>query len=92
MPILEYNEEFITQKIKELGVDIEFDEETKKIFWTDYMVGYEEGFAKGKGAAILVSTCKELGVSCEETVKKLREKFPLSEEEVQKVMDLYWQK
>lgn len=50
--------------------------------------GREEGMEQGLKA--LISTCKELQVSYEATSDKVREKFSLSDGEVEKNMRLYW--
>lgn len=47
------------------------------------------GEARGKANGA-IGMCKELGLSFEETAKRIREKFQLSEEEVQRDMKLYW--
>ena len=51
-----------------------------------------EGHAKGRdeGLKALISTCKELKVSFDETAAKVKEKFSLEDEEVLKSMQLYW--
>ena len=52
----------------------------------------EEGREEGRkeGLQALITTCKELGVSFEETAAKLKEKYSLGDTEVQKSMNLYW--
>ena len=50
--------------------------------------GRKEGIREGLQA--LISTCRELGVSFDETVAKVSEKFSLGEEEARKNMQLYW--
>lgn len=54
--------------------------------------GHAEGHAKGRaeGLNALISTCKELKVSFDETATKVKEKFSLEDEEVSKYMQLYW--
>ncbi len=58
--------------------------------------GIKEGIKEGRlegireGLQALISTCRELGVSFDETVAKVREKFSLGEEEARKNMQLYW--
>lgn len=54
--------------------------------------GIKEGLSEGlqKGLQALISTCRELGVSFDETATKVREKFSLGEEEARKNMQLYW--
>ncbi len=51
--------------------------------------GIKEGIKEGRLEGI-ISTCRELGVSFDETVAKVREKFSLGEEEARKNMQLYW--
>lgn len=50
------------------------------------------GRAEGikEGIKVLISTCRELGVSFDETAAKVRENFSLGEEETRKNMQLYW--
>lgn len=54
--------------------------------------GIEEGIKEGlqKGLEALISTCRELGISFDETAARVKEKFSLEEEETQKNMQLYW--
>lgn len=54
--------------------------------------GRKEGLRDGlqKGLQALISTCRELGVSFDETAAKVKEKFSLGEEETRKNMQLYW--
>lgn len=55
--------------------------------------GIQKGMQKGRQVGLiqgLISTCKELGVSFEETAAKLKEKYSLEDAEVQKDMKLYW--
>ena len=50
--------------------------------------GRREGIAEGIKA--LVITCRELGVSFEETACKIKLRFRLSEKETKQSMKLYW--
>ena len=52
----------------------------------------DEAEMKGiqKGIQVLITTCKDFGISFEETVAKLKEKYSLKEEEAQRDMKLYW--
>ena len=50
--------------------------------------GRHEGLQKG--IQVLISTCRELGVSFDETIGRVQEKFSLGEEEAQKNVQLYW--
>ena len=54
--------------------------------------GFEEGERKGRqdGLKALISTCKELGISFDETAIKVKEKFSLEDEEARKNTELYW--
>ena len=51
-----------------------------------------QGMQKGmqKGIQVLITTCKDFGISFEDTVTKLKEKYSLKEEEAQRDMKLYW--
>jgi len=50
--------------------------------------GLNEGLQKGLSA--LISTCRELGVSYDETAVRVKEKFSLEDEEAWNNMRLYW--
>lgn len=54
--------------------------------------GRQEGRQEERreGFQILITTCKELGASFEETAVKLKDKYSLGDTEVQKNMKLYW--
>lgn len=78
MSIYEYNEEYIRKSMLEEGKEEGREE------------GREEEKIKGKKA--LIAACEELGISYEKTAEKLKEKYFLSEEEVQTDMELYWNK
>ncbi|MCM1559366.1 MAG: hypothetical protein NC123_07455, partial [Butyrivibrio sp.] len=54
--------------------------------------GRRDGLSEGlqKGMQVLISTCKDLGISFEVTASKVKEKFSLGEEEARKNMQLYW--
>ncbi len=80
-------------------------EEKEKLRRAEYGVGYDAGVADGtrkgleqgieqetrRGIRILISTCKELGSSFEETAARLKEKYALDDEAVQRNMQIYWQ-
>ncbi len=77
MSIFEYNEE----------------EEMRKIRASEYKNGKEDGIAQGIEQGIeqgMVETCKELGVSFEQTVEKLKYRFDISEEKAQEKVRYYW--
>ncbi len=54
--------------------------------------GRQEGRKEGlsEGLQILISSCRELGVSFEDTASKVKEKFSLGEDEARINMQLYW--
>lgn len=54
--------------------------------------GLQEGLQQGieQGTAILIESCKELGISYEDTLRKVCEKFHLEEPEAKKVMERCW--
>lgn len=54
--------------------------------------GKKEGFSEGlqQGLKALISTCKELGVSFDETAARVKENFSLEDDETRKNMRLYW--
>lgn len=47
--------------------------------------GLEEGMEKG-----IVETCRELGVSFDETIKKIKQRFGISEKEAREIVNKYW--
>lgn len=69
-----------------------FDQYTRRGRAEGMKEGTRKGLSEGlqKGLQALISTCRELGVSFDETVAKVSEKFSLGEEEVRKNMQLYW--
>jgi len=75
--IFEYNEE----------------EEMRKIRASEYKNGKEDGIAQGIEQGIvqgMVETCKELGVSFEQTVARLKLRFDISKQEAQEKAGHYW--
>ena len=79
--IFEYNEE----------------EEVRKIRASEYKNGKEDGIAQGIKQGIeqgieqgMVETCKELGVSFEQTVARLKLRLGISEQEAQEKVRHYW--
>ena len=79
--IFEYNEE----------------EEMRKIRASEYKNGKEDGIAQGIKQGIeqgieqgMVETCKELGVSFEQTVARLKLRLGISEQEAQEKVRHYW--
>lgn len=69
-----------------------FDQYTRRGRAEGMKEGTRKGLSEGlqKGLQALISTCRELGVSFDETVAKVSEKFSLGEEEVRKNMQPYW--
>lgn len=65
-----------------------FDQYTRRGRKEGIKVGFSEGIQKG--LQVLISTCRELGISFDETAEKVKDKFSLEEEEVLKNMQLYW--
>ena len=51
--------------------------------------GLEEGMEKGIEKGI-VETCRELGVSFDETIKKIKQRFGISEKEAREIVRKYW--
>lgn len=51
--------------------------------------GRQEGIKTGIKA--LISTCRELGESFNETTARVKKNFSLGDEETQEYMQLYWQ-
>ena len=61
------------------------EEEMRKIRASEYKNGKEDGIAQG-----IVETCKELGVSFEQTVARLKLRLGISEQEAQEKVRHYW--
>ncbi len=80
MSIFEYNEE---ETLKAIRAD-EFE--------MGMQSGIEKGIEKGieQSIGLMVESCAELGIARESAAAKIREKFNLDEEKVQKYMDEYW--
>ncbi len=51
--------------------------------------GLEEGMEKGIEKGI-VETCRELGVSFDDTIKKIKQRFGISEKKAQEIVNKYW--
>lgn len=64
------------------------DEMVEKGMRKGVKAGRREGIVQGIKA--LIMTCRELGVSFEETANKVRNRFQLTEKETRKHMELYW--
>lgn len=50
--------------------------------------GLEQGI--GQGLSALVEVCREFGLSKEDVVSKAKEKFSLSMDEMEDLIDRYW--
>lgn len=50
--------------------------------------GISEGLSQGFQA--LIETCRELGQDYDSTMKRLTDKFSLTQEQAKEVMDKYW--
>lgn len=65
-----------------------------------YKAGRKEGIKEGRkegiregiktGIKALITTCRELGVSFDETAARVKKNFSLGDEETKKNMQLYW--
>ena len=64
--------------------------------WEHDEMNREEGIKIGQaiglqqGIEALISTCQELGLSAEEVLSKVEEKFALSKEQAQEALQKYW--
>ena len=77
-----------SEVVKAVTLDYTFDRQLMLEREEARTEGMKEGLEEGKKA--LVSACKELGISYNETSEKVREKFSLGDEETEKSMQLYW--
>ena len=59
-------------------------------------IGIEKGRAEGieqgieQGIRVLIETCKELGLSREDTFVRTKEKFGLTDDAAEKWLEKYW--
>ncbi len=74
-----------------------FDQYTRRGRKEGLSEGRKEGLSEGRKKGIkegrlegIISICRALGVSFDETAAKVKEKFSLGEEEARKSMQLYW--
>ena len=85
-----------SQRAEVIAVSIfEYNEEQKmrKIRASEYKNGKEDGIAQGIEQGIvqgMVETCKELGVSFEQTVARLKLRLDISKQEAQEKAGHYW--
>lgn len=61
--------------------------------WEERAYWKEEGLEEGlkEGIKALIQTCRELGLSKEETLCKAKDKFPFTEADVRQYLEDYWQ-
>lgn len=54
--------------------------------------GRQEGISQGlsRGILVLIETCKELGISKEDTMTRVSQKFSCTDDESRKYMAMYW--
>ncbi len=94
--IFEYNEAEEKEKLRRaeygVGYDAGVTDGTRKGMEQGLRQGIEMGAEQEaqRGIQILIATCKELGASFEETAARLKEKYALDNEEVQRNMQMYW--
>lgn len=69
-----------------------FDQYTRRGRKEGLEEGIKTGFGEGlqQGLKALISTCRELGVSFDETAARVKKNFSLGDEETRKNMQLYW--
>ncbi len=78
-----------TEVVKVMTLDYTFDRQLMLEREEARTEGLAEGHAEGIKA--LITVCKELNASYDETAAKVKEKFSLEDEEAGKSMRLYWQ-
>ena len=85
-----------SEVVKAMTLDYTFDRQLMLEREEARTEGLEEGRAEGleegraEGLKALISACKELGVSFDETAAKAKEKYALTDGEIGKNMQLYW--
>ena len=54
--------------------------------------GRQEGISQGlsRGILVLIDTCKELGISKEDTMTRVSQKFSCTDDESREYMAMYW--
>lgn len=84
------NVEDTTQILEEMNIKEEDEITMCELFDQYTRRGRKEGLSEGiqKGLRALISTCHEMGITFDETVAKVKEKFSLGEEEARKSMQL----
>ena len=83
-------------ELDEIVAEVKESEEWEGIEMNILEIGIEEGERRGReqgiqqGIQAVVEVCKSLNVGKDETMKKVMEKFSLTEEETKKFVELYW--
>lgn len=77
-----------SEVVKAMTLDYTFDRQIMLEREEARTEGHREG--RQDGLKALISTCKELGISFDETAAKVKEKFSLEDEEARKNTELYW--
>lgn len=83
-------------ELDEIVAEVKESEEWEGIEMNILEIGIEEGERRGReqgiqqGIQAVVEVCKSLGVGKDETMKKVMEKFSLTEDETKKFVELYW--
>lgn len=72
---------------------LEYEAREKAIMDHNYLMRYnwEEGMKEGVKIG-LIETCKELGLSKQETTEKLMKKYHMQKEKSTRLVDEYWEK
>lgn len=79
-------------ELDEIVAEVKESEEWEGIEMNILEIGIEEGERRGReqGIQAVVEVCKGLDVGKDETMKKVMEKFSLTEDETKKFVELYW--
>ena len=83
-------------ELDEIVAEVKESEEWEGIEMNILEIGIEEGERRGReqgiqqGIQAVVEVCKSLDVGKDETMKKVMEKFSLTEDETKKFVELYW--
>ena len=83
-------------EIDEIVTEVKESEEWEGIEMNILEIGIQEGERRGReqgiqqGIQAVVEVCKSLGVTKEETIKKIAEKFSIEDSEADKYIEKYW--
>ena len=83
-------------EIDEIVTEVKESEEWEGIEMNILEIGIQEGERRGReqgiqqGIQAVVEVCKSLGVTKEETIKKIAEKFSIEDSEAEKYIEKYW--